>query len=104
MAWIFLLLAGFLEIGWAVGLKLGAGAARPLLGLTTLVCLLASVGLLGVALRHLPLGTAYAVWVGIGVVGTATVGIAALGETADLPRLSCLAAIVAGVAGLKLLS
>lgn len=104
MAWILLLLAGFLEIGWAVGLKLGAGTTRPLLGLATLACLLASVGLLAVALRHLPLGTAYAVWVGIGVVGTAVVGIAALGETADVARLSCLAAIVAGVAGLKLLS
>ena len=104
MAWVVLFLAGLLEIGWAVGLKFTAGVTRPLPSLFTVTCMVASLGLLGLALRTLPLGTAYAVWTGIGTVGTVIVGIAMFGESASALRLLCLAAIVGGIIGLKLVS
>ena len=99
MAWLILLAAGLFEIGWAVGLKAANG--RPLILTITVVSMVASVALLYVAMRDLPLGTAYAVWTGIGAVGTVLVGIVAFGESADAVRLLCIGLIVAGIAGLK---
>ena len=104
MAWVVLFFAGLLEIGWAVGLKFTEGFTRPLPSLLTALCMIASLGLLGVALRSLPLGTAYAVWTGVGTVGTVAVGILWLGESASAGRLICIALIIAGIAGLKLLA
>jgi len=104
MSWIVLFVAGLLEVGWAVGLKLSHGFTRPGISIATGVAMLASLGLLGLALRHLPVGTAYAVWTGIGTVGTALVGIFWLGEAATPARLACIGLIVAGIAGLKLTS
>ena len=104
MAWLVLLAAGLLEIAWAVGLKYADGFTRPLPTLLTVAALAASVGLLGVAVRALPLGTAYAVWTAIGVVGTAIAGIALAGEPAGVARLAYIALIVAGVSGLTLTS
>ena len=96
--------AGLLEIGWAVGLKYTHGFTRLGPSVFTLTAMAASVGLLGLALRHLPLGTAYAVWTGIGTVGTAIAGMIMLGEPAGAMRLGCIALIVAGILGLKLLT
>lgn len=104
MAWIYLFVAGLLEVAWAVGLKYTHGFTRLGPSIFTLVSMAASVGLLGVALRNLPLGTAYAVWTGIGTVGTALVGMVMLGEPAGALRLLCIALIVAGIFGLKLLT
>jgi len=104
MPWLILLVAGLLEVGWAVGLKYTDGFTRLWPSLATLVALIASVLLLALAVRHLPLGTAYAVWTGIGTVGTVIVGIALFGESASALRLLCLAAIVGGIIGLKLVS
>jgi quaternary ammonium compound-resistance protein SugE len=104
MSWLYLFLAGLFEIGWAVGLKYTEGFTRPLPTLATLAAMAVSLGLLGLALRSLPLGTAYAVWTGIGTVGTVLFGILVLGEMATAARLGCIALIVAGIAGLKLLS
>ncbi len=104
MAWGMLLLAGLLEIGWAVGLKYTDGFTRPLPTALTVVSMVASVALLGLAVRTLPLGTAYAIWTGIGTVGTVIVGMLLLGESAAVLRLACIGLIVAGIAGLKLLT
>lgn len=104
MAWIVLFFAGLLEIGWAVGLKYTAGLTRLWPTLATAVALVGSMGLLAVALRTLPLGTAYAVWTGIGTVGTAVLGIVLFREPATVMRLLCIALIVAGIVGLKLAS
>lgn len=102
MAWLILFAAGLLEIAWAVGLKYTDGFARPLPTILTVGALAASVGLLGVAMKTLPLGTAYAVWTAIGTLGTVAVGITIAGEPANAARLASIALIVAGVAGLKL--
>jgi quaternary ammonium compound-resistance protein SugE len=104
MAWGILLLAGLLEIGWAVGLKYTDGFTRLWPTLGTAAALVGSMALLGLALRTLPLGTAYAVWTGIGTIGTAILGIALLGEPATPVRLACIALIVAGIIGLKLVT
>ena len=96
--------AGLLEIVWAVGLKYTQGFTRLGPSVFTLAAMSASIGLLGLALRHLPLGTAYAVWTGIGTVGTAIAGMVMLGEPAGAMRLGCIALIVAGILGLKLLT
>ena len=104
MSWILLFVAGLLEVGWAVGLKYTAGFTRLIPSALTLAAMAGSVGLLGLALRSLPLGTAYAVWTGIGTVGTAVFGMIVLGEPAGAARLLCIALIVAGIFGLKLLS
>ena len=104
MAWIVLLLAGLFEVGWAVGLKLTEGFTRPLPALLTVASMAVSLGLLGLALKSLPLGTAYAVWTGVGTAGTALLGILLFGESADAARLLCIALIVAGILGLKLVS
>jgi quaternary ammonium compound-resistance protein SugE len=102
MAWIILFVAGLFEIGWAVGLKFTEGFTRPIPTLLTGISLVASMGLLGWAIKFLPLGTAYAVWTGVGAVGTAIVGILLFKEPATAGRLVCLALIVSGILGLKL--
>lgn len=101
MAWTVLFLAGLLEIGWAVGLKYTDGFTRLWPTIGTAVSLVASMALLGLALRSLPLGTAYAVWTGIGTVGTAALGIVLFREPATALRLTCIALILVGIAGLK---
>ncbi|MEG6506988.1 quaternary ammonium compound efflux SMR transporter SugE [Nitratidesulfovibrio sp. 1201_IL3209] len=103
-AWLALFAAGLFEVGWAVGLKYTHGFTRPLPSLLTVAAMAVSLYLLAVALRHLPLGTAYAVWTGVGTVGTALLGIALFGEPATAARLGCILCIVAGIAGLKLLA
>jgi quaternary ammonium compound-resistance protein SugE len=102
MNWTILVVAGLFEIGWAIGLKYTEGFTRfwPTLG--TVLAMLISIGLLGIAMKSLPVGTAYAVWVGVGAVGTAILGIVLLGEPANAGRLASLALIVAGIVGLKL--
>ncbi|MFL4988595.1 MAG: quaternary ammonium compound efflux SMR transporter SugE [Microvirga sp.] len=104
MAWVYLFFAGLFEVGWAVGLKFTAGFTRLVPSLLTLAAMIASLGLLGLALKMLPLGTAYAVWTGIGTIGTVILGIALFGESADALRLLCIGLIVAGIVGLKLVS
>jgi quaternary ammonium compound-resistance protein SugE len=104
MAWFVLFLAGLLEIGWAVGLKYTAGFTRPLPTVLTVVSMVTSLGLLGLSLKTLPLGTAYAIWTGVGTLGTAVLGIALFGEEANVARLACIGLIVAGIVGLKLAS
>ena len=102
MAWVVLFVAGILEIGWAVGLKYTEGLTRLWPTVGTVASMAASMALLGAALRTLPLGTAYAVWTGIGTVGTAALGIVLFREPATAMRLLCIALIVAGIVGLKL--
>lgn len=102
MAWIYLLLAGLFEIGWAIGLKYTEGFTRPLPTALTVISMAVSLGLLGLALKTLPVGTAYAIWTGIGTVGTAALGIWLLGEPPTAARLACVALIVSGIVGLKL--
>lgn len=104
MAWLLLFVAGLLEVGWAIGLKYTEGFSRPLPTVLTLAAMAASVGLLGVAMKTLPVGTAYAVWVGVGAVGTAALGMVLFGEAATVGRLVSLGLIVAGIVGLKLAS
>ena len=102
MAWVILILAGFFEIGWAVGLKYTEGFTRfwPTAG--TVLAMVVSVWLLGLAMKSLPIGTAYAVWVGVGAVGTVILGIVLLGEPANAARLISVGLIIAGIIGLKL--
>lgn len=102
MPWLMLLVAGLFEVGWAIGLKYTEGFTRFWPSVGTLVAMVASVGLLGLALRTLPVGTAYAVWTGIGAVGTVVFGIVLLGEPVSVARLACVGLIVAGIVGLKL--
>lgn len=102
MAWTILLLAGLLEVVWAIGLKYTAGFTRPLPTLVTVAAMVASVALLGLAMKSLPVGTAYAVWVGIGAVGTVVLGIVLFGDPVNLVRMVSVALIVAGIVGLKL--
>ncbi len=102
MAWVFLIIAGVFEIGWAIGLKYTEGFTRLVPTALTLGSMVISLGLLGLALKSLPVGTAYAVWTGVGTVGTAALGIWLLGEPAGFLRLACIGLIVAGIAGLKL--
>jgi quaternary ammonium compound-resistance protein SugE len=104
MSWVYLFVAGLLEVAWAVALKYSAGFTRLWPSVVTLAAMGGSVGMLGLALRTLPLGTAYAVWTGIGTVGTALAGMLLLGEPAGALRLLSIALIVAGIVGLKLLS
>ncbi|WBB81843.1 SMR family transporter [Micromonospora sp. WMMD882] len=101
MAWLVLVVSGLLETAWAIALDRSAGFTRPVPSLVFAVTVVLSMVGLAYALREIPVGTGYAVWVGIGAVGTATVGILALGESASLPRLMCLLLVVAGVVGLK---
>jgi quaternary ammonium compound-resistance protein SugE len=104
VAWIYLVLAGLLEIGWAIGLKYAQGFTRLWPSVATVVGMIASFVLLAQAARSLPIGTAYAVWTGIGAAGTAAIGMAFLGEPRTAARLACLALIVVGTLGLKVLS
>jgi len=102
MNWIILVLAGIFEIGWAIGLKYTEGFTRLWPTVGTVLAMTISLGLLGIAMKSLSVGTAYAVWVGVGAVGTAILGIVLLGEPANAGRLLSLALIVAGIVGLKL--
>lgn len=102
MNWMILVIAGLLEVVWAIGLKYTDGFTRLWPTVVTVVAMAASVALLGIAMKGLPVGTAYAVWVGIGAVGTAILGIVLLGEPANAGRLISLALILAGIIGLKL--
>lgn len=104
MDWLLLLVAGLFEVGWAIGMKYTEGFTRPVPTVATVAAMVASVGLLGVAMKTLPVGTAYAVWVGVGAVGTAVLGMVLFGEAATVGRLVSLGLIVAGIVGLKLAS
>ena len=104
MAWFLLALAGLFEVGWAIGLKYTEGFTRPWPTAGTVAAMVISLGLLGVAMKSLPVGTAYAVWVGVGAVGTAVMGIVLFGESSSVGRLLSLGLIVAGIVGLKLAS
>jgi quaternary ammonium compound-resistance protein SugE len=101
-AWILLALAGLFEIVWAVGLKYADGFTKPLPSAVTIAAMIVSMYLLALAARTLPIGTAYAVWTGIGAVGAALLGMMLFGESASVARLGCVALIVAGIAGLRL--
>ena len=103
-AWLILFIAGLCEVAWAVGLKYTDGFSRLGPSLATVVAMIVSVVLLGWSLKVLPLGTAYAVWTGIGAVGTAILGMILFGESREVARLLCIVLIVAGIAGLKLLT
>ena len=102
MNWIILIVAGLFEVGWAVGLKYTEGFTRLWPSLGTIISMIISLGLLGIAMKGLPLGTAYGIWVGVGAVGTVIAGIVLLGESASVPRMISVALIIAGIIGLKL--
>ncbi|MEK9952829.1 MAG: quaternary ammonium compound efflux SMR transporter SugE [Curvibacter sp.] len=102
MAWMILGVAGLFEIGWAIGLKYTEGFTRLWPSVGTVTAMVLSVGLLGLAMRTLPVGTAYAVWTGIGALGTVILGIVLFGEPATVARLVCVGLILAGIVGLKL--
>jgi len=104
MSWVYLFIAGLFEIGWAIGLKYTNGFTRLVPTVLTAISMAVSLGLLGLALKTLPVGTAYAVWTGVGAVGTAILGVYLLGEPATAGRLACIGLIVAGIVGLKLVS
>jgi quaternary ammonium compound-resistance protein SugE len=104
MAWIYLFIAGLLEMGWAIGLKYTEGFSRLWPSVLTLVAMIASFALLGQALKTIPVGTGYAVWTGIGAAGTAIIGMAFLGESRELLRIFCILLIIAGSVGLKFAS
>lgn len=104
MAWLILAIAGLFEMGWAIGLKYTEGFSRLWPTVWTVIAMIISVVMLGIAMRTLPVGTAYAVWTGIGTVGTVILGIYLFGDSADTGRLVCVGLIVAGIIGLKLLS
>jgi quaternary ammonium compound-resistance protein SugE len=102
MAWILLTLAGLFEIGWAIGLKYTEGFTRPMPTALTAVSMIISVVLLGLAMRSLPVGTAYAIWTGIGTVGTVILGIVLFAEPATALRIGCITLIITGIIGLKI--
>ena len=104
MAWIILVVAGIFEVGWAIGLKYTAGFTRLWPTVGTVLAMVISLWLLGVAMKSLPVGTAYSVWVGVGAAGTVALGIVLLGEPANAARLISVALIIAGIVGLKLFS
>lgn len=102
MAWIILVIAGLFEVGWAIGLKYTDGFTRVWPTIWTVLAMIISFWLLGIAMKSLPVGTAYSVWVGVGAVGTVILGIVLLGEPANAARLISVALIIAGIGGLKL--
>ena len=102
MAWAILVLAGLFEVGWAIGLKYTEGFTRLVPTIWTVISMIVSLGLLGIAMKALPVGTAYSVWVGVGAVGTVALGIVLLGEPATAGRIASIALIVLGIVGLKL--
>ena len=104
IAWALLVVAGLFEIAWAIGLKYTAGFTRPLPTVMTVAAMVISMGLLGITARQLPIGTAYAVWTGIGAACAAIIGMAMYGESAEPSRIACIILIVAGTAGLRLVS
>ena len=104
MNWFILIVAGLFEVGWAVGLKYTEGFTRPWPTAWTVAAMVISLGLLGLALKTLPVGTAYAIWVGVGAAGTALAGVLLFGEAMSLTRLASLALLLAGIVGLKLTS
>ena len=104
MAWLVLLLAGLLEVGWAIGLKYTEGFSRLGPSIWTVLAMVASLGLLGIALKSLPVGTAYAIWTGVGTVGTAILGMVLFGESTAPLRLACIGLIVTGIIGLKVVT
>ncbi|TDK66594.1 quaternary ammonium compound efflux SMR transporter SugE [Sapientia aquatica] len=104
MVWFVLLMAGLMEIGWAIGLKYSHNFTRPVPSILTVVAMAISIWLLSYAMKTLPIGTAYAVWTGIGAVGTVILGIVLFNEPATPARLICVGLIIAGIAGLKILS
>lgn len=102
--WMLLLIAGLFEVVWAIGLKYTEGFTRPLASVITVAAMIASVWLLALAIKQIPVGTGYAVWTGIGAVGTAALGILLFNEPATVVRLLCIGLIVVGIAGLKFLA
>lgn len=102
MAWAYLLIASLFEIGWAIGLKYSHGFTRPWPSVATITAMVVSLAFLALAVRTIPVGTGYAIWTGIGAVGTAILGIALFAEPVTAARILCLALILAGVVGLKL--
>jgi quaternary ammonium compound-resistance protein SugE len=104
MAWVVLFVAGLFEVGWAIGLKYSDGFTKPLASTLTVIAMVISVLLLGLAMKSLPVGTAYSVWVGIGAIGTVILGIFLFQEPAGFVRLASVGLIIAGVIGLKLAS
>ena len=102
MTWFILFVAGLFEVGWAIGLKYTDGFTRPVPTILTLVSMVISVVLLGIALKELPVGTGYAVWTGIGTIGTAILGMILFNDPATAMRLACIGLILAGIVGLKL--
>lgn len=104
MHWIYLLVAGIFEISWAVGMKFTHGFSQIIPSVITVVCMIASFYFLALALKNLPLGTAYAIWTGIGTIGTVIFGIILFKEPVTVTRLACIALIVSGIIGLKMLT
>ena len=104
MAWAYLTVAGLFEIGWAIGLKYSDGFSKPLPSLLTVAAMAMSIWLLSIAMKTIPVGTAYAVWTGIGAVGVAILGMVLFSESRDILRIACLFLIIAGIVGLKLIS
>ncbi len=104
MKWVMLIIAGLLETGWAVGLKYSHGFTKPIPSILTITGMIASFFFLSLALKSLPLGTAYAIWTGIGTVGTVVLGIILFKEPVDIIRLICISFIVVGIVGLKVVS
>lgn len=104
MAWLYLLVAGLLEIAWAIGLKYSQGFTKVVFSIPTIACMILSFFFLSIALRTLPVGTAYTVWTGIGAMGTALLGVILFGEPASMKRFICIGLILAGVLGLRLVS
>ncbi len=104
MAWAYLTVAGLFEIGWAIGLKYSDGFSKPVPSLITVAAMAMSIWLLSVAMKTIPVGTAYAVWTGIGAVGVAILGMILFGESREILRITCLFLIIAGIVGLKLVS
>lgn len=102
MSWFILFIAGLLEVGWAVGLKYTEGFSKPIPTVLVIFAIVASMGLLGLALRDLPVGTGYAVWVGIGIVGTSILGIFLYQEAVNLPKILFLGLLIVSIVGLKL--
>lgn len=102
MAWTYLFIAGLLECGWAIGMKYTEGFSKPLPSILVIIIMAASIWLLSISMKTIPVGTAYAVWTGIGATGVATLGMLFLGESRDIIRIICLLLIVAGIVGLKL--
>jgi quaternary ammonium compound-resistance protein SugE len=102
MNWIILIVAGLFEVGWAIGLKYTEGFTRLWPTLWTIMAMIISLGLLGIAMKGLPVGTAYSIWVGVGAVGTVILGIVLLGESASVSRMISVVLIIAGIIGLKI--